>query len=97
MEQEFNPTPAEKSSITAAEKSKLRGQAQTLRPLIMIGKNGLTKQIMDELDTALLRDNLVKVRFNGERKQMNVYCQEISLKTHSVYLGSVGRTATFYR
>lgn len=97
MEQKYNPPSAEDNTLTPAEKSKLRGQAQSLRPLIMIGKNGLTKQIIDELDTALLRDSLVKVRFNSERNHMHVYCREISAQTRSIYLGSVGRTATFYR
>lgn len=97
MEPENSSPPFEPSLLPASQKKKLRSQAQRLRPIIMVGKQGLTKQVIDELDTALLRDHLVKVRFHGGRNEIQAFCREIPEATQSFFVGSVGKTATFYR
>ncbi|NBP90624.1 MAG: hypothetical protein EBU50_05270, partial [Opitutae bacterium] len=41
--------------------------------------------------------DLVKVRFNSERDVMEEQAQSLARLTHSEVIGSVGRTATFFK
>ena len=43
-------------------KKELRKRAHSLKPVVSIGKNGLTEAVLDELKGALKRDKLVKVK-----------------------------------
>ncbi len=83
--------------LTGAEKHKLRGQAQVLEPLLLVGKKGLTPEVFDEIESGLTRRKLIKVRFKTDRMQQERWCLEIAEKAKAEYLGSVGRTGSFYR
>ncbi len=87
----------DKPSLTSAERSKLRGLAQTLDPKVFVGKLGVNDGIAKLLDDAFKNADLVKVRFNAERDVMEQQAQSLARLTHSEVIGSVGRTATFFK
>ena len=43
----------------------LRKKAHDLKPVVSIGKNGLTDAVIQELKAALKRDGLIKVKLAG--------------------------------
>lgn len=47
--------------ITTKQRSKLKGIANTLRPLVTVGKDELTENVIKEIETALYHHELVKV------------------------------------
>lgn len=47
--------------ITTKQRSKLKALANALKPLVTIGKDELTENILGEIDTALYHNELVKV------------------------------------
>ncbi len=47
--------------ITTKQRSKLKSLANTLRPLVTVGKEELTENIVKEIDVALYHHELVKV------------------------------------
>lgn len=54
--------------LPSQEKSELRARAHHLEPVVSIGKNGLTKAVLDEIDQALTAHELIKVRIGlGDR------------------------------
>ena len=60
-------------ALTSAQRRKLKAIAQRLDASIKIGKNGLTDGFLKEVDDALKRDELVKVRFvefKEEKKEL---------------------------
>lgn len=83
--------------LTQADKKKLRGIAQRMEPALSIGKQGLTESVLKEIQTALGRDELVKIRFNIWGKPMLEMCQAIENQAHCTHVGSVGKTASFYK
>jgi len=89
--------PADKPSLTGAERGKLRSLAQTLDPKVFVGKAGVNAGIAKLLDEAFRNADLVKVRFTAERDAMETQAQELAKLTESEVIGSVGRTATFFR
>jgi RNA-binding protein len=83
--------------MTPAEKAALRGRAQLLSPKLNVGHDGLTPAVIKELDTALRRTDLIKVRFAVGRDVLRAQCVELAAGTASECVGSVGRVASFYR
>lgn len=83
--------------LTGAERGKLRSLAQTLDPKVFVGKAGVNAGIANLLAEAFRNADLVKVRFTAEREEMDKQAQELAKLTESEVIGSVGRTATFFK
>lgn len=87
----------ENEPLSSAEKKELRGIAQRLKPHLHIGKQGLSETVSKEIDTALTKNGLIKIRFEAEREAIKSYCAEIQAKLGCEYIGGVGKTAIFFR
>jgi RNA-binding protein len=87
----------DKPGLTGAERSKLRSLAQTLDPKVFVGKAGINEGIAKLLQQAFSNADLVKVRFTADRDGMETQMQELARLTGSEVIGSVGRTATFFK
>ncbi len=83
--------------LSSAEKKELRGIAQRLKPHVHIGKQGLSETVLTEIDTALLKNGLIKVRFEADRATIKQYCETIPLKLSCEYVGGVGKVGIFFR
>jgi RNA-binding protein len=83
--------------LSSAEKKELRGIAQRLKPHVHVGKQGLTLTVLNEIETALLKNGLIKLRFECDRATMKTYCKEIEKLRQCEYAGGVGKTGIFFR
>src|SRR5690606_23930775 len=54
--------------LTSRERSDLRSAAHPLRPVVLIGDNGLTDAVLKEIDRALASHGLIKVRAGGSAR-----------------------------
>ena len=87
----------ENDPLTSAEKKELRGIGQRLKPHLHIGKQGLGLNLFKEIDRALLKTGLIKLRFEAERETIHSYCNDIPKKLDCEYIGRVGKTGIFFR
>ena len=86
------------TELTSRQRAKLRGMAMNLKPIVMIGKQGLTATALKELDAALKREELIKVRVTTKtREERATLMDEIANRTNSAYCGATGATASYYR
>jgi RNA-binding protein len=83
--------------MTSAEKASWRARAQTLKPAVKVGRGGITPALVKELDAALRRAELVKVRFAEGREVLRGQCAELAAATGAECVGGVGHVAAFYR
>ena len=83
--------------LTSAEKKKLRGMGQRLKPLVHVGKHGLTEAVLSEIETALNKNGLIKIRFEADRESIKALSVEIPEKTGCELVGSIGKTCVFFR
>lgn len=83
--------------LTSAEKKELRGLAQRLKPHVHIGKLGLSETVLAEVETALTKNGLIKIRFEADRATLQSHCTEIPEKLGCEYIGGVGKTGVFFR
>ncbi|MDA7628433.1 YhbY family RNA-binding protein [Verrucomicrobia bacterium] len=84
-------------ALTSAQRRKLKAIAQRLDASIKIGKNGLTDGFLKELDDALKRDELVKVRFVEFKDEKKELAPKIAEQTQSHLVTRVGHVAVYYR
>jgi RNA-binding protein len=83
--------------LTSAEKKELRGIGQRLKPHVHVGKQGLSDNVAKEIETALLKNGLIKIRFEADRASIKEQCAAISETSRCEYVGGVGKTAIFFR
>ena len=87
----------ENDPLTSAEKKELRGIGQRLKPHLHIGKQGLSVNVFEEIDKALLKNGLIKIRFEADREVIISYGNDIPEKLNGDYIGGVGKTGIFFR
>lgn len=87
----------ENEPLTSAEKKELRGLAQRLKPHLHVGKQGLSETVLAEIETALTKNGLIKIRFEADRVAIKAHCTEIPEKLGCEYVGGVGKTAVYFR
>ena len=68
-------------NISNNKRKELKKKAYALKPIIMIGQNGLTDAVINEIDIALNAHQLIKVRAKGSAKEERTeYCLKIKEK-----------------
>ena len=97
----FDETPAggkgQMDKLTGAQRKYLLGQAHHLKPLVIIGAKGVTKQLLGSVDLALGDHELIKVKFGEFKEAKKEISQEIADATKSEQIGLIGNVAIFYR
>ncbi|MDD7007580.1 MAG: YhbY family RNA-binding protein [Bullifex sp.] len=83
--------------LTSKQRAYLRGEAQTIDPIVMIGKDGLTENVTAALDEALTHHELVKVKFQQYKEDVKEIAFRCAELTSSVLVATTGFTAVFYR
>ena len=94
---EENDSHPEIPQLSGAEKSGMRSLLQTLAAKVFVGKNGLTVSVLKEIEAAFKHEDLIKVKFSGDRKEIAAQVETISQTARAAVVGAVGKTAGFYR
>lgn len=79
-------------------KQELKGKAHHLKPVIIIGGEGLTPGVHNEIDRALTDHELIKIRVNAEDRQERKTITAAIIEHHKADLiGSIGHIIIVYR
>jgi RNA-binding protein len=85
-------------NLSEKQKKHLRRLAHPLTPLVMLGNAGLTDGVVNELERALLRHELVKVSARlGARDARNAALATLAARTSSALVQRIGHVGVFYR
>jgi len=81
------------------QKKHLRGLAHGLKPVVQIGKEGITAAVVRAVDEGLFRHELIKVKFNDTKGKglKEAIAAEVAAKTGSAQVGMIGHTVILYR
>lgn len=84
--------------LTSKERSELRAAAHPLKPVVLIGDQGLTPAVLKEIDMNLTAHGLIKVRVAGDDRaariaMLDTICDSLSCAA----AGHVGKTLILYR
>lgn len=83
--------------LKGSQRKYLRGVAHSYKPMVQIGKEGLSDTVIDAINTALEAHELIKVKIAAERDQREQYVPVIEERVNCECVGTVGRMAILYR
>jgi RNA-binding protein len=84
--------------LNKAQKLQLKKRVHHLKPVVLLGQNGLTEAVLNEIDIALTAHELIKVRLGGEDKEDRQAMQEaICRRTGAEFIHAIGHVAAFFR
>jgi RNA-binding protein len=83
--------------VNPIQKKKLKAQAHSLNPVVMIGQAGLTEAVIKEINLALDTHELIKVKIRAERDDRKMISEQICSQTLSEQIQSIGQIAVLYR
>jgi putative RNA-binding protein, YhbY family len=75
----------------------LRSLAHHLKPLVIVGENGISSQLIASTEVALNDHELIKVKFGEFKEAKKEISAEIAQSTKSELVGIIGNIAMFYR
>jgi RNA-binding protein len=85
-------------NLTNKQKHFLKSQAHALKPVVMVGSNGLTEGVVAEIENAINHHELVKVKIAAEEREIkNLIAAAIIRETKAVQVQLIGSILTLYR
>ncbi|MDH5231343.1 MAG: ribosome assembly RNA-binding protein YhbY [Gammaproteobacteria bacterium] len=85
-------------ALTGKQKHQLRALAHKLKPVVLIGANGLTEAVLNELDEQFKIHELIKVKIPGsDRTQRQVMLDKICDHCEAQWVQNIGHIGIFYR
>jgi RNA-binding protein len=83
--------------LRGSQRKYLRSQAHHLKPLVIIGRNGINEQVTGSVDLTLKEHELIKIKFGDFKEGKKEISAEIAKATKSEVVGIIGNIAIFYR
>jgi RNA-binding protein len=76
----------------------LKGLAHSLKPVVLLGNNGLTEAVVAEIDFALNHHELIKIKIPSEDRETKLLIVEaICRETKATKIQIIGKTLILYR
>ncbi len=77
----------------------LRGRAHALKPVVLVGQNGLSEELLKAFEEALNDHELIKVKFiePKEKSAKQQLIAELEKTTRAEMVGMTGHVAIFFR
>jgi len=85
-------------SLKNSQKKFLRQAAHHLKPVVWTGQNGITDNLVKEIDQSLERHELIKIKLRlGEREERDAGIEKICSVTNAELIQRVGNIVTLYK
>ena len=76
----------------------LKSLAHHLKPIVILGKSGLSDAVLHEIDIALAHHELIKVKVNADdREALHLIAEQITRQTSADLVQVIGHTVVLYR
>ena len=85
------------AKLTGAQRKHLRGLAHALKPLVQIGKQGLTEAAIRQVDEALNDHELIKVQAAVPREEKREVAARLAIELDAEVAGQIGHVIILYR
>lgn len=83
--------------LSKSEIRRLKGEAQRLKPVVTVGKHGLSPELFRALDEALAHHGLVKVRLDEFKTQRHELAPQLAERSGSRLITMVGHVVVLFR
>ena len=80
------------------QKKTLRQAAHHLDPVVWVGKNGITENVIKEITHALDHHELIKIKIlQVEKKERGINIKKICMDTNAELISNIGNVLTLYK
>ena len=83
--------------LTSQQIRYLRGLTHSLQPVVMIADKGLSENVMLEIESALQKHELVKIKLRADRDTRKAWINKIRGKCSAEIVQVIGHVACFFR
>jgi len=83
--------------LTAQQRAKLKSIAHHLKPVVLIGKNGMSESLVAAIDKSLSDHELIKIKFVDFKDEKQSLIDSITGKTGSELVSIIGNIAILFR
>lgn len=83
--------------LSTSQRNYLRKLAHPLKPVVQIGKHGMTDLVIDKVNRELDAHELIKVKFGDFQDLKHDLLQKLADETGSELVAVIGNTAILYR
>ena len=84
--------------LTNNQKKYLRSMAHDLKPFVMIGQHGLSDSVVNELESTLLKHELLKIKLRvSDRTEKQQIVDKIILLSKAALVQVIGGVLVIYR
>ncbi len=85
-------------ALTSKIRQELKAKAHKLKPIVLLGSNGLTEAVHKEIDRALYDHELIKVKIaTNDRELKKAIYNEICETNHAEPVQLIGNIVVIYR
>ena len=85
------------AKLTGSQRKFLRGTAHGYQPMVHIGKEGLTDNVIGAIGDAIAAHELIKVKIAADRDEREALVPIIETRVECECVGTIGRIAILYR
>ena len=83
--------------LNSRQKKILRAKAHDLKPIILVGKSGVTDGCIQSINEAVESHELIKIKFLEHKDNKKSLSETICTKTDSEIIGNIGHTIMLFR
>ncbi len=83
--------------ISPKNKQKLKGIAHSIKPSIIIGKEGLSKGTINSINNVLEHKELIKIKFNSFRDEKHSIAKSIEDSCEATIIGQIGNILILFK
>ena len=84
--------------LTSTQRQYLKSLAHRLKPVVIIGNQGLTAAVIKEIDHSLAAHELIKIKTGTDDVDTrNTWVDEICTAAKAMQVQQIGKTLVFYR
>ncbi len=86
------------AALSIQERKRLRQIGHALNPVVMLGGQGLSENVIEEINRALNDHELIKVKVAGEdREARQAIIADIAVKTEAETVQTIGKIVLLYK
>ncbi|MEH6453368.1 MAG: ribosome assembly RNA-binding protein YhbY [Psychromonas sp.] len=84
--------------LSNKQKQHLKGLAHSLKPVVLLGQNGLTEGVLAEIENALNHHELIKVKVaTTDREVKQLIIDAIVRETEAINITKIGHIVVLFR
>lgn len=83
--------------LSTTHRQYLRRLAHDLTPVVHIGKQGLTAEVLNNVDQVLGKQELIKIKLTAGQDEKDALAEELVSATGSSLVGLIGNIVIVYR